>query len=47
MRLGAEGANDLVGEAVAIDVTCRSDGEAAQIIGGNAANREAVGAVES
>ena len=46
MRIGQRGADDQVGEAVAVDVAGRGDREAAVVTGRHAAELEAVGAVE-
>ena len=46
MRIGPVGADDQVGEAVAVDVAGRGDREAAVVTGRHAAELEAVGAVE-
>ena len=46
VRIGAVGADDQVGEAVAVDVARRGDRDAAEVAGRHAAELEAVGAVE-
>ena len=47
VRVGAEGADDQVGEAVAVDVAGRGDREAAAVVRRHAAELEAVAAVEA